>query len=153
MANYIGYNNLVSTLNTLCGYYVNAKYADKARSLGSNPNNPNGSSSSTTYPGYIDEDEDYLIDYSALNNSDINFSDGSCWLASRKCNGMNLYGRTLMNEKVSSYVLCSVDDLPIIVESYVPGVRACIKLKTDVEVNISDTTKDGSTQANAWVLK
>lgn len=35
-----GYNNLVDTLNTISQYYINNKYAESARSLGTNPANP-----------------------------------------------------------------------------------------------------------------
>jgi len=42
----VGFNNIISTLNTACGYYVNEKYAERGRSAGSNRTNPSNGDSS-----------------------------------------------------------------------------------------------------------
>ena len=89
-----GYNNVVQTLNTMCGYYVNPKYAISGRSIGSDVNNLNGKTDYYVYTGdnqylkdntnqYINVDEDYLVDTGLLSNIDEWVSNRSYWYASR----------------------------------------------------------------------
>lgn len=87
-----GYNNIVSTLNGMSRYYINEKYAKSARSVGSNPNNPEGFSEYyiTKYTGFssydnqfIVDDSFYITDLEAINTSDIKKINQSYWLASR----------------------------------------------------------------------
>lgn len=109
-----GYANLVQTLNTLSGYYINPNYASSARSLGSLPSDLQTSLGNTDkYSGsdshvpttiYAD-DTNYTMDETQLNKkSQLKQATGAVWLASRSITNqsttdpydywVNLYGNT-----------------------------------------------------------
>ena len=112
-----GYANLVRTLNTLSGYYINSNYATSARSLGSSPsdiqtsigNTDKYSGTDTHVPTNIyDKDENYQMDNTQLNkNKQLKQATGAVWLASRSVTDQtitnpydywqNLYGDTWAN--------------------------------------------------------
>ena len=97
----IAYNNLVSTLNTFSRYYINDKYAEKARCVGSNPITPDDNETRTEilvksdYPlgsgnydsGCIlfnDFEKTARYDYSLLPKLGLdNFHGNSYWFAAR----------------------------------------------------------------------
>ena len=113
----IGYANLVQTLNTLSGYYINSNYATSARSLGSFPSDTQTSVGNTElYSGsdthvptnIFNADRNYNIDEAQLNkNSQLKQATGAVWLASRSITDQtvtnpydywqNLYGNTWAN--------------------------------------------------------
>ena len=109
-----GYTNLVQTLNTLSGYYINANYASSARALGSSPSDTQTSVGNTAkYSGtdsrvpadIYDADTNYNSDDNQLNKkAQLKRATGSTWLASRSITDQsvtnpydywgNLYGDT-----------------------------------------------------------
>ncbi len=88
-----GYENLVKTLNTLSGYYINPNYVSSARALGSLPTDVETSIGNTNkYSGSIAnvpttiyaEDTNYTSDENQLNKkSQLKQAGGAVWLASR----------------------------------------------------------------------
>ena len=89
----IAYNKCVQTLNTFSSYYVNTTYATRGRSVGSNPTNPNGTTSlySNSQYGFISkyasdfitQDTYYTYDINAMNSANITSIGSNYWMASR----------------------------------------------------------------------
>ena len=84
------YNNAISTLNNATSKYINTTYADKARSVGSVPNNPNSQAGMHTtqfggsYSGKLrDTDTNYETDWNQMGTLGIRDIDEYYWLASR----------------------------------------------------------------------
>ena len=92
------YNNGIVTLNTMCANYVNKKYAVSARSIGSNPSNPNSGSTTKANVSSIrdgasnklyNRDTNYTTDVEAMasatsqNSSGITIIGSDYFLASR----------------------------------------------------------------------
>ena len=97
------YNNAINNLNSRASLYNNSVYSDRARSIGSKPNNP--ISDTTTYftSGYKymseydgkfkNEDNNYETDYNQMDILGIKSINRQYWLASRRVesNSFNTY--------------------------------------------------------------
>ena len=81
------YNNAISTLNTIAQNYLNTDLADRARCIGSNPENPLSEGAIRSYDKVKAIDTNYQTDYTQLNSINASsFSDNNYeyyWLASR----------------------------------------------------------------------
>ena len=115
------YNNAISTLNNATSKYINTTYVDKARSVGSVPNNPNSQSGyytftkfSSSYSGKLrDTDTNYETDYNQMKALNINNIDDYYWLASRDVISSSSNSNFLMRYvfargSLTSYRLCYV---------------------------------------------
>ncbi len=89
-----GYNGAVEALNSFCSHYVNPSWALSARSVGSNPDNVNGTTTNYAYTGtdsyiksnatgYKASDNNYLIDQKKLQAIDEISKGYGFWYASR----------------------------------------------------------------------
>jgi len=118
-----GYNNLVSTLNTMSSYYINTSYANTARGVGSNRTDPAGRSELFTSPfyayieqyanDYIKNDSYYMEDITAMENANTKALGEKYWLAGRdvvtSSTAANFNGRYVLEGGTStSYYLMSV---------------------------------------------
>ena len=84
------YNSAISTLNNATSKYINTTYVDKARSVGSVPDNPSSEAGMHTtqfggsYSGRLrDTDTNYETDYNQMGTLGIRDIDNLYWLASR----------------------------------------------------------------------
>jgi len=168
-----GYNNLVGTLNTMAGKYVDSTYAVSGRSVGSLPTDIETSAGTTNL--YTDTTYDYMTTYGWNNKykvADTNYTTDQTamtsagvinattryWLASRYIQAISSSTRfhsrwVEVNSLVGSDFLWYVSSGgPTSTYSYSNGVRPVITLKSDIQINKSDSTKDGTTQGNAWEL-
>lgn len=90
----LSYNSAISDLNYEAGTYLNTSYATAARCVGSLPSNPDSEGeekdstvytayTTTSFGTYKDEDENYVEDYTQMENLDIIFDEYEYWIASR----------------------------------------------------------------------
>ena len=79
------YNNAISALNSKASEYNNSNFSDRARCVGSNPNNPSSEAGTSNYFGYAirNKDDNYLTDYNKMVELGIVFTEKHYWLASR----------------------------------------------------------------------
>ena len=142
------YNNAISTLNNVTSKYINTTYVDKARSVGSVPNNPNSQSGyytftefSSSYSGKLrDIDTNYETDLDQMKALNINDIDEEYWLASRKVisnsSVSNFNVRSLRaSGSLGSSGLCSVFDFGVGYSgSYAYGLRPIFHLRSNIKV-------------------
>ena len=142
------YNNAISTLNNATSKYINTTYVDKARSVGSVPNNPNSQSGyytftkfSSSYSGKLrDTDTNYETDYNQMKALNINNIDDYYWLASRNVNSSSNYSYFSMRY-VDAYgslrytSLCNVNSRGNTYSfSYAYGLRPVFHLRSNIKV-------------------
>ena len=142
------YNNAISTLNNVTSKYINTTYVDKARSVGSVPNNPNSQSGyytftefSSSYSGKLrDIDTNYETDLDQMKALNINDIDEEYWLASRKVisnsSVSNFNVRSVrISGSVGSSGLCSVHNYGgAFSGSYAYGLRPIFHLRSNIKV-------------------
>lgn len=156
-----GYNKLVSTLNTMSEYYINAAYAIDARSVGSNPLNKAGESAyyESKYD-YIEEyshnmitsDTTYVTDINSMTLAGVKAIYKTYWLASRYISEYDSFVRFVARNAstsggaVTSYYLWYLNSGgAITANTYSYGVRPIIILKPDIKVKNSRETINGKT--------
>lgn len=149
-----GYNNLVKTLNTNAGKYINTTYADSARCVGSNPNSTEtstGTTSTTTRGSYAmkNADSSYKNDVTAMqgatsqNENGIMQTGEAYWLASRyydttvenSITHYNYYGRYVntYGNNANAWVCFYYSDWEEGGRTY--GLRPVIKLKSGLVIS------------------
>ena len=142
------YNNAISTLNNVTSKYINTTYVDKARSVGSVPNNPNSQSGyytftefSSSYSGKLrDIDTNYETDLDQMKALNINDIDEEYWLASRKViSNSSVSNFNVRSVRVSGSVgssgLCSVHNYGgAFSGSYAYGLRPIFHLRSNIKV-------------------
>ena len=142
------YNNAISTLNNATSKYINTTYVDKARSVGSVPNNPNSQSGyytftkfSSSYSGKLrDTDTNYETDYNQMKALNINNIDDYYWLASRyvRSSSGRSYFRlrpVLTDGSLGGSYLCYVDRSGSTGSySYANGLRPVFHLRSNIKV-------------------
>ena len=142
------YNNAISTLNNVTSKYINTTYVDKARSVGSVPNNPNSQSGyytftefSSSYSGKLrDIDTNYETDLDQMKALNINDIDEEYWLASRavisNSSVTNFNVRSVRTSGImSSSGLCSVHNYGgAFSGSYAYGLRPIFHLRSNIKV-------------------
>ena len=142
------YNNAIATLNNATSKYINTTYADKARSVGSVPNNINSQSGyytftefSSSYSGQLrDEDTNYETDYNQMGTLGIRAIDDYYWLASRLVNSdssVSYFYVRIVNPSgnLSGYNLCSVYSGGYANSfSSTRGLRPVFHLKSNIKV-------------------
>jgi len=169
-----GYNNLVGTLNTMAGKYVNAAYAKSGRSVGSLPSDTQTSTGTTElYTGsytyfttygwnnkYKVEDTNYTSDQTAMRTAGVINISKAYWLGSRRipsaASTQNYFGSNTINKSgIRSYTTLWKVFLDGSFQSIIwtDGVRSVISLKPDIEINTTDSTRDGTSADKAWILK
>ncbi len=166
----IAYNKCVQTLNTFSSYYVNTTYATSGRSVGSNPTNPNGTTSLYTNSNYsfvskyvkdfIAGDSYYTYDKNAMTSANIINIGSNYWLASRKAvivdwgeGAANRYSfeggirRINANTDTSTSIVSVWDtgEMTAFSQTYRYGVRPVIKLKTTIK-----KTSGSGTSSSPW---
>ena len=155
------YNNAISTLNNATSKYINTTYADKARSVGSDPSNPTSDN-----PGYFTSSYSYMSSYNgkfkngdthhrADNNQmgtlNIRDIDETYWLASRfaysdsadsTCNVRNVDASGVL---IHYDYLCDVNSGGgTYSRSIAYGLRPVFHLKSGIKVT-GGTGEEGST--------
>ena len=141
------YNNAISTLNNATSKYINTAYVDKARSVGSVPDNPNSQSGyhrtqfSSSYSGKLrDTDTNYETDYNQMKALNINNIDDYYWVASRNVNSNSsdgdFYVRVVLTYGyLSNSSLCSVSSSGRTDSySYAYGLRPVFHLRSNIKV-------------------
>jgi len=169
-----GYNNLLGTLNTMAGYYVNKTYAVSGRSVGSLPSDTETSTgteelyTNTKYAymtkygwnnKYKVADMNYTTDETAMKTAGLKKASPSYWLPSRSISPR--IGNTSFYNFCMNYVGEVIDlklwkvysDGGTYEDCLDSGVRSVITLKPDILIDTSDSTKDGKKASSAWILK
>lgn len=159
-----GYNNLVQTLNTVSNHYKNSNYAESARSLGSDPLNPDGEKN--IFEGQFEylknrkdiicPDEKYVEDYGKLSSEMKTSPNFPIWMAARMIASNEsityLYGRRIQEDGMMNsygmylFQISNADDTDGTQKSN--GVRPVIKLKPTISVE-KTTDENGK---NVWIL-
>ena len=151
------YNNAIATLNNATSKYINTTYADKARSVGSDPSNPTSDN-----PGYFtssysymsnyngqfkNADEHHETDYNQMGTLGIRDIDEYYWLASRHVPSDSNYSsfgvRYVTGGSLGTYNLCYVYSSGITTsfsKSY--GLRPVFHLRDTVQVTGGTGAKD-----------
>ena len=159
------YNNVITTLNSKAGKYLNTAYATDARCVGSVPTNQNGTftnknsenagpvqlgfTSSVSGANNMKEaDTNYTTDQTQMNNLNIGTTGEHYWLASRdvysessNCN----FNVRLENPfgNLNSYDLCYVNSGGIAKgDSYTYGLHPCFALKSDIKITGGNGTSE-----------
>ena len=148
------YNNAIEILNEAASRYNNSTYSNRARCVGSIPNNINSQSGYNTtlagnYKGKLrDTDENYLADWNQMNLLEIEIINKDYWLASRvvdegysdcRFNVRTVYAAGYLDYSDIIYIY---DDY-IGLESYDNGLRPVFKLNSNIKVT-GGTGEEGS---------
>ncbi len=171
----LGYNNVISTLNFMSDNYINPKYAISARTIGSNPENREDTTTSTiTTPfkyngstintGFKKEDNFYEKDFNALNTSinqdtngiakiDVSYFLGSRYVYTNPNDCVVCYIRTIdTNGSLNTSRIVACSDGAGLSDTWgmcaTSGVRPVIKLINDIKILDGDGSKD-----NPYILK
>lgn len=168
-----GYNNVITTLNTMSNQYINEAYATSARSIGTNPSNPaDGITSlytvpsswpSGSYTGFKVTDSYYLTDETAMKNSvthsiagiDVEYFLGSRYVAWNPADSAIFYIRTV---NVSGTTVTSTGRIAADsdgaglstawMKTCSAGVRPVVTLIQDIRITKGDGTKE-----NPYILQ
>ena len=144
------YNDLIQVLNNEASKYNNSTYSERARSVGTIPNNPTSDS-----PGYFSSSYSYMSPYNGqFKNADTHYTTDwnqmgtlgiqnigtSYWLASREVTSHSVSSvfsarsvrsdGTLWDEAI---ILTYVDGIPFS-ETATCGIRPIFKLKSSIKV-------------------
>ncbi len=171
------YNTAIETLNNETEAYINKEYTVNARCVGSMPTvdenkifidkdkdkgtettlilppntwasytRPNGWTSDDT--ACYEEDRNYKIDQTQMQNVGILLTTEEYWLASRTVNSDTSYcGFRIRNISssgtISSYYLCTIHNGGNVGGySYEKGLRPCFSLKTDIKITGGDGSEE-----------
>ena len=153
------YNSAISTLNNATSKYINTTYADKARSIGSDPRNPTldnpgyftrSDSWFSSYNGkFKNEDTHYETDWNQMYTLNIHDIDEYYWLASREVgsnssDGIFYVRYVFPGGLLNSSSLCIVySDGSAGLDSITIGLRPVIHLKSGIKVT-GGTGEEGS---------
>ena len=153
-----GYNNLVSTLNTVASKYINTTYASEARALGSNVTTPEGTSAIYSNSEYsyvqtlandmIVADTNYTADYNVMLSNNMANIGKEYWMASRYIYtdengaGFNAVVTDKQGEIISLTLRCAHAIGTTGDHEYTKGVRVVVTLKPEVLV----TTGNGKAE-------
>ena len=155
------YNNAINTLNNATSKYLNTTYADKVRSVGSNPSNPtldnpgyftSSYSYMSSYNGkFKNTDNNYLTDYNQMGTLVIRDIDEMYWLATRYVHsissgsGFRVYAIN-PGGSLNGVNLCSVtpdgNTLYTLSASDSYGLRPVFHLKSGIKVTGGSGTSD-----------
>ncbi len=167
----IGYNNVITTLNSMSQKYINEKYATSARSIGSNPDNPTDTITTVcttpsnwpngTYTGFKMLDTFCEKDLAAMNtltDKSLISIGSNYWLASRNLSanhsgsyiyddcGFGIRYITNTGEGPKEYYIASVTDGGGLytgwMHTYSAGVRPVVKLLDDIKIIGGEGTKE-----------
>ena len=151
------YNNAINTLNSRANAYNNTLYSDKARCVGSVPNNPSSESEMFVLDTYYswfasfngkfrDEDNNYETDWNQMSMLGIQILEQQYWLASRAIrvdlasqsyNTSTIYFSIRMvqaNGIFNGLTLCGVTSNDLVEERRTLGLRPVFHLKPGIKV-------------------
>ena len=149
------YAGVISLLNNEAINYLNKNYATDARCVGSNPSNK-GAESSEYVSGCKKEDNNYITDWEALQNTSMLIIERDYWLASRYINYVANVGNVFSVRRIDtdgSLQTRGLFDIYVKGNTYPrspeAGFRPCIKLKENIKV----IDGDGLTEKTAYILE
>ena len=153
----LAYENAVETLNTICGYYVNTKYAASGRCLGSLPTDVETSIGTTErfddFSHYLsglkldDENYKYDIEYQLLNTDKMEQRKSTIWLASRNADSSSdglLQMIAIRNidkdNNIQENDVLSLFSTGPTFNTYGYGICPVIKIKDNIEIRKTQDT-------------
>ena len=143
------YNNAISTLNNATTKYINASYIDRARCVGSLPNNPNSEAGMysrtenwfSSYNGkFKDTDMNYELDTDQMIHIGILEIDEPYWMASRFISEIETSSSFHLYEVSLNYGLdiaqfCQIHEGGTVYSrSFSEGLRPVFHLKSNIKV-------------------
>jgi len=158
-----GYNNLIETLNTMAGKYVNTIYANSGRSVGSLPTDTQTSTGTTELYSnsyawmatfgwnnkYKVGDLNYITDEKAMTSAGVKTISKEYWMASRS-NGSTSSATTFYVRSMSTSGVLMINPLVNVLSTGTPqsvfryfGVRPVVSIRYDILIQDSGETLNG----------
>ena len=158
------YNNLITTLNSEAGKYLNRAYATDARCVGSVPTNQNGTfinknsenagpvqlqfTSSVDGANMKEADTNYTTDKTQMESLNIWTTGEKYWLASRFVNSYPSYCNFRVRDVFSGGNLGNIDLCIVSIggrtqgDSHTCGLRPCLALKSGIKITGGNGTSE-----------